>query len=305
MNDRAYLAGAQPMVFAGSNLDRAETLRRDEAAMARLIDRPGAMGVIFFMGQPHLDPAGGLSRIAAAHAPPVPHGREPFFLGLEEGRPLFAFDTDEPMIDLPGQFSDARMAAMGLSPYDAAILGQARSLIEWRRKHGFCSNCGAPTRQISGGAKRICDSCGAEHFPRVDPVAIMLATNGDYCLLGRQTAWPERIWSALAGFIEPGETMEEGCARELKEEAGVTADISAIRYVMGQPWPFPSQLMLGLVAPVLEAEITVDTLELEQARWFSRAEVRAMIAGEHSEVDLPPPLAIARRLCDLWAAEKI
>ena len=145
----------------------------------------------------------------------------------------------------------------------------------------FCANCGTATIVKGGGTRRQCPGCHKEHFPRVDPVVIMLATNGDECLLGRQSSWPEGMWSALAGFTEPGETLEEACARELNEEAGVTADIPAIRYVMGQPWPFPSSLMIGLVAPVSDATITVDTHELESARWFHRDEVAAMLAGTH------------------------
>ena len=133
----------------------------------------------------------------------------------------------------------------------------------------------------------------------------MLAVDGDRCLLGRQEAWPEGMWSALAGFVEPAETLEEACARELEEEAGIKADIAGIRYVMGQPWPFPSSLMIGLVAPILDATVTIDPHELEQARWFSRDEVRDMLAGRHPDAAMPPSIAIARRLAELWADEAI
>ena len=123
--------------------------------------------------------------------------------------------------------------------------------------------------------------------------------------LGRQASWPEGIWSALAGFIEPAETLEEGCARELEEEAGVTVDIAGIRYVMTQPWPFPSSIMVGMLAPVLESGLTVDRHELEQARWFTRNEVRQMLAGEHETAMMPPSIAIARRLAELWVYHRI
>jgi NAD+ diphosphatase len=302
MNDRSLLPPDAPMIFAGAPIDRAEIQRKDPAALEALENDPRAMGICLHRAQPHLGPDGALTRIAFRFRP---QGHEPVLLGLQDGAPLYAFDCVEPALDMPGQYADARMAAMGLSPDEAALLGQARSLIEWRRKHRFCANCGSETAQAAGGAKRVCGGCGAEHFPRVDPVAIMLATDGDRCLLGRQAAWPPRIWSALAGFTEPGETLEEACARELKEEAGVTADIAAIRYVMGQPWPFPSQLMMGLVAPVIDARIQVDETELEQARWFSRDEVADMLAGRHPEAEMPPSVAIARRLAELWVAGKI
>ena len=302
MNDRRLLPSDAPMIFAGAPLDRAEVQRKDPATLAALEADPGAVGICLHRAQPHRGPDGSLTRIAYRYRPA---GHEPVLLGLQHGAPLYAFDCTDPVIDMPGQFSDARMSAMELAPDEAAILGQARSLIEWRRKHRFCANCGSETAQAAGGAKRVCGGCGAEHFPRVDPVAIMLATHGDQCLLGRQSAWPPRMWSALAGFVEPGETLEEACARELKEEAGVTADIPAIRYVMGQPWPFPSQLMIGLIAPVSEATITVDETELEQARWFSRQDVADMLAGRHAEAEMPPSIAIARRLAELWVENAI
>jgi NAD+ diphosphatase len=188
-----------------------------------------------------------------------------------------------------------------LPPPDAGILATAKSMFEWRRKHRWCSNCGQETQVTDGGWKRQCASCHAEHFPRTDPVAIMLALHDGKCLLGRQASWPPGMFSALAGFIEPGETIEEGCARELKEEAGLTA--TAVRYHSSQPWPWPSSLMMGLMAEVDSAEAAPDQTELEAVRWFTKAEAAALIKGELPGLFAPPPLAIAHQLIKAWAEE--
>ena len=154
------------------------------------------------------------------------------------------------------------------------------------------------------GWKRICTACQAEHFPRTDPVAIMLATSGDKCLLGRQTMWPAGMWSALAGFIEPGETLEQGAARELYEEAGIVCRPANAEYLFCQPWPFPSSLMIGLLLPAENEDITVDEDELEAARWITRAEAREVLAGTHPEIFAPPPFAVAHHILKEWAGRE-
>ena len=301
MNDRALLAPSTPMIFAGSPLDRGEVLRRDEAALAALFDGEEGWWLVLQAGDPLLQADGSLFWFRRAEAAALPLATQQVFLGHYRGSPCFAagIAADAP---LPAGVEklDARRAAMGLPHDEAAIYGYAKSLLAWHERHGFCANCGTATAVTAGGARRVCGACGAEHYPRVDPVVIMLAVDGGNCLLGRQAAWPPGMWSALAGFVEPAETLEEACARELKEESGVTADIAAIRYVMVQPWPFPSSLMVGLVAPVTDARITVDSHELEDARWFSRDAVRAMLAGTHPDAAMPPSIAIARRLAELW-----
>jgi NAD+ diphosphatase len=173
------------------------------------------------------------------------------------------------------------------------------SLSSWHRRHGFCANCGSPSDVVRGGWSRQCPACQAEHYPRVDPVVIMLAEHDDRLLLGRQPQYPPGRYSALAGFLEVGETIEAAVARELFEEAGVT--VSDIRYVASQPWPFPSSLMIGCTARAIDDRLTVDTTELEDARWFTRAEVAAAVAGTSDAAFIaPPPFAIARTLLEHW-----
>jgi NAD+ diphosphatase len=181
-----------------------------------------------------------------------------------------------------------------------ATYGTARSLIDWHGRHRFCGKCGGATLAQRAGWGRRCSVCEAEHFPRVDPVVIMLAAHGERVLLGRQASWPPGRYSALAGFLEPGETVEEAVARELFEEAGVRA--SAVRYVTSQAWPFPAQLMLACVAEVHSDVLCIDTNELEDARWFSRDAVRAALAADPQAGFLPPPAyAVAHSLLQQWA----
>ena len=294
------------MVFAGAPLDRGDALRRDEARVQDLMQGDEGWWLILSGGDALLQPDGPLFWVHPSEARPLALQPTRIFLGHYKGSACFAAELEDGTA-LPAGVEpvDPRRAAMGMSQDEAALYGYARSILLWHQAHGFCAACGTETVVKGGGTRRQCPGCEKEHFPRVDPVVIMLATNGDECLLGRQTAWPEGMWSALAGFTEPGETLEEACARELKEEAGVTADIPSIRYVMGQPWPFPSSLMMGLIAPVSDASITVDTHELEAARWFHRDEVAAMLAGTHPEAAMPPSIAIARRLAELWVAGRI
>jgi NAD+ diphosphatase len=188
-----------------------------------------------------------------------------------------------------------------MRPEDAALWGTARSLIEWHNRHRFCSNCGTPTAVFRAGWGRKCGNCKGEHFPRVDPVVIMLAEHRGRVLLGRQPQYPPGRYSALAGFVEVGETIEAAVARELHEEAGIA--VRNVRYLASQPWPFPSSLMIGCHAEALADELTIDTTELDDARWFTRAEVAAALAGDADAAFLPPPrFAIARTLLEHWLA---
>jgi len=235
-------------------------------------------------------------------------GVEPVFLGLDaKGRPYFALDitaagdpeTAGPIAGL-GTFKDMRALAAEIDAGDTAILGQAKALVDWHARHRFCAACGAPTAPREGGYKRVCAACGAEHFPRTDPVVIMLATAGDTCLLGRGRNFPKGMFSALAGFIEPGESIEEAVAREIEEEAGIK--IGSVTYHSTQPWPFPSSLMIGCIAEAETTEITVDESELAEARWVGRETILATLAGNGpSGFWVPPPLAIAHQLIKAWA----
>jgi NAD+ diphosphatase len=225
--------------------------------------------------------------------------KELLFLGLDAGEPRFA--ALEPSGPRSGSMAVLQLLHR-LPPAQVALYAAARSLVDWHYRHGFCARCGAATTVFRGGWARRCDSCKAEHFPRVDPVVIMLAEHGDRVLLGRQPQFPPRMYSALAGFIEPGESLEEAVARELHEEAGVRA--LSVRYVLSQPWPFPSSLMIGCIAPVEHDLIRLDTNELQDAIWLSREEVRAVLRAEPgARIMTPPPLAIAHSLLQAWAAD--
>lgn len=296
--------------FAGNPLNRGGDQRNDPAWVAEQGANPEALALVIWGGKPLVeDHADGprLQWLGLAAARSVA-GREEVFLGFWKGAPVFAVEaqgeadpTDGALKGL-GAFPEMREAAAMLSGADAAMAGGARSLFEWHGRHGFCANCGQTTEVACGGWKRVCPGCGAEHFPRVDPVSIMLPVykGGDEprCLLGRQAAWPEGRMSALAGFIEPGETIEEGCAREIAEEAGLT--VTAVRYHSSQPWPFPSQLMIGLIAEVDSGDAAPDEAELEAVAWLTRDEARACLDGVHPTIKAPPRIAIARTLIQAW-----
>lgn len=296
-------------IFAGNPLDRASDRRSDAAWLAAQLDSASALALPLWNGAPFVedDGSGGvrLAYIPPALAREVAMGDERLlFLGLWKETAVFAVDLEGsadpaagPLRGL-GRFEDLRGLALRLPPTEAAIAATAKGVFEWRRRHRHCSACGQPSDVADGGWKRVCPACGVEHFPRTDPVAIMLAVNGERCLLGRQAVWPKGMWSALAGFLEPGETIEEGCARELKEEAGLEA--LRVRYHSTQPWPYPSSLMIGLIAEVAEGEAAPNDTELEAVRWFTRAEAAQLLAGKLDGAFAPPPLAIAHQLLKAW-----
>jgi NAD+ diphosphatase len=184
-----------------------------------------------------------------------------------------------------------------VSQADGGLLAYAAAILGWHREHRFCARCGAPTEMAEAGHVRRCRRCGAVHHPRTDPVVIVLVHDSDRAILGRQPAWPPRRYSALAGFVEPGESLEEAVAREVGEEAGIA--LAEVEYHSSQPWPFPASLMLGFHARYAGGEPVVRDRELEDVRWFDREEIAAATRGEGS-LELPPPLAIARRLIDTW-----
>ena len=230
------------------------------------------------------------------------------FLGQDKaGAPIFvvsmdpSFKLEGSLLQGAGEFTDMRAAAGGLTAMEANLASTARSLLEWHRNHPFCAKCGAPSDVTEAGWKRVCPSCGAEHFPRTDPVAIMLAVQGDKCLLGRQEGWPAGFWSALAGYVEPGETIEQAAARELEEEAGIISDPATAEYLFCQPWPFPSSLMVGIILEAQTTEVSVEQDELEAARWITREEARQVLAGTHPDIYAPPPMAVAHHILKVWA----
>ena len=274
--------------FSGPGLDRADPLRADPDAIRRLADEPAARQLVWRECLPAIGEDGKLEWQAVS-APEL-------FLGLDHGEPRFSA--------IPESVEGARAAfgmMGGLSDRDAPLFAAALSLGGWHSRHPFCASCGERTRIIRGGWSRSCSSCSAEHYPRVDPVVIMLAEHDDRLLLGRQPQYPPRRYSALAGFVETGETIEAAVARELNEEAGI--DVFDVTYVASQPWPFPSSLMIGCTARAASPELRIDTAELEDARWFTREEVSAGLRDPDTGAFQPPPrFAIARTLLEHWLA---
>jgi NAD+ diphosphatase len=283
--------------FTGSTLDRADNLRLDPQRIAAMAGDPRAHLLQLSELDPVLDENGRLRWSALTELPP---GQELIFLGLEEGRPLFA---PLPRIEQSGQRAWHIFTLLNaMSGGDAAVWGTARSLIEWHNRHRFCANCGTATEVFRAGWGRKCAACSAEHYPRVDPVVIMLAEHEGRVLVGRQPQYPAGRYSALAGFVEPGESIEEAVARELKEEAGIS--VRGVRYVASQPWPFPGQLMIACIAEAEDDALAIDRTELEDAKWVDRAGVSAAMAGAPGAPFLAPPhFAVAHTLFASWLSE--
>jgi NAD+ diphosphatase len=310
------------IVFTGERLDRVAERRTDPEWVAAQAESPAARAVLAGDAGIHVNGERlALLPLAALDA------REPLLLGLDATGPVFAVDANGDS-DAPVSAADQRWTARGaiaaqgegapdpvtgtrplglraaaasLSQEDAGLAAHAAALVNWHRRHGHCSVCGTPTRTAEGGILRRCDHCGAEHHPRTDPVVIMLVTDGTHrVLLGRSPAWPPGRYSALAGFVEPGESLEEAVVREVREEAGV--ELGPPAYVSSQPWPFPSSLMLGFIAHWRAGDPRTGDDELEDVRWFDRAAIEAATNGRPAPLDLPPRFAIARRLLEHWVA---
>lgn len=299
-------------VFAGNPLDRASDRRQDPAWVAQMLADPAALAMFLWNGSPLLE---GRPEQRRLHFAPADLGRllagsdeRLLFLGLNGDVPIFAVDLEDAADPAQGQlqgrgeFAELRAAAGDMALPEAGMAATAKGLFEWRRRHRWCSSCGQPSRVADGGWKRVCPACNTQHFPRTDPCVIMLPTFGEKCLLGRQASWPEGRFSALAGFLEPGESIEEACAREVKEEAGL--DVIAVRHHSSQPWPFPSNLMIGLIAEVSGDEAAPDYTELEAVRWLTRPQVRQLLEGGFEDLKPPTGIAIARELLAAWAYER-
>ena len=298
--------------FAGNPLDRGDVQRRDPEWLETAAKAPDSRYLLMHQLNVLVDGLGGEPRLGwlkqedlkwiDVEVPPV-------LLGLDADRvPHFALDISaihDPNHELAlaagFSFQESRGAAMALSGPDTGILAQARAQLGWHQRHPFCSVCGERTHQEKGGNQRKCDACGAEHFPRTDPVAIMLIADGERCLLGQSHGPLVRIgmFSTLAGFIDHGESIEEAVRRETKEEAGV--QVGEVRYHSSQPWPFPSSLMIGCHGRATSTDISIDPTEMHDVRWVERDDVLSALAGEHPTLKLPGEMAIAHHLIRAWA----
>ncbi len=274
------------LAFTENQLDRCANHRSDQEWVNKLFESPSTRH-LQLLGDKTIVDDGELQTFAAS----VSH--ENILLGIDEGGVgWFAGRTgeSEKLVDLRS------LAVAGqLPPAQLGMLAQARSLLHWHERHGFCANCGHPTDMKDAGYRRHCARCLTDHFPRTDPVIIIAVRRGSRVLLGRQSAWPTGMYSTLAGFMEPGETIENAARREVFEEAGIR--VGDIRFYSNQPWPFPSSLMIGLTGEALSEEINIDANELETARWFDDDEVQAMLDGTHAQgLTAPLPMAIAHHL---------
>jgi NAD+ diphosphatase len=294
-------------ILAGPYLDRDAHLRKDPAWFANALADERSR-VLPVWNSRNLIAEGEAPRAALLELSAVPEERrnsnELILLGRFRDSEVFAYELEAlepPQLQAGTRFEDLRMLASMLPAEDAGLLGYARGMVLWRARHRFCGTCGATTLAAKGGHVLICTNpaCRHEQFPRIDPAIIVLVSDGERALLGRQAAWPVGRYSTIAGFVEPGESLEDAVAREVFEETGIEVD--RIQYHSSQPWPFPSSLMIGCLARAATREIVVDHVELEDARWFTREEVVAMFEKRHPQgLFAPVRMAIAHHLLKYW-----
>jgi NAD+ diphosphatase len=293
-------------VLSGMALDRASAERKDPGWLAARLADPASRVLAASDDAVLLDPADD-TRLLRADQPLPPGPASAVLLGIEHGAALFAADLaaidaqQRAALERRGRLVELRSAGVLLARAEGGLAAYLVALLNWHRVHRFCANCGASTAIAEGGYSRRCDRCGRNHFPRTDPAVIMLVAHGDRVLLGRRPSWPAGRWSVLAGFVSPGESLEEAVIREVREEAGI--DCFAPRFVASQPWPFPSSLMLGFEAGCHGGEPRALDGELEDVRWFAREHVAAALAGQESVLKLPPGVSIARLLLERWASD--
>lgn len=320
------MKAAETVTFGGSGLKRAAELRGDSRVMAQWLADPNSRAIVLWRGKPLVEETSGAHQLVrlSLSDPVLQGGDASIFLGLEDKGAVFAVDlsawsptqqaedldsfmdqSQQHHPDLPENqlFHELRAVMSSLSPRDAELAATARALFNWHGSHGFCARCGGASEMVMAGWQRNCPSCGGMHFPRTDPVVIMLITRGNQVLLGRSPGWPEGMYSLLAGFVEPGETLEAAVRREVLEETGV--EVGAVRYLASQPWAFPNSLMMGCAGVALSQEITIDPKEIEDARWFPREEIMQAFSGGHPLLRRPREGAIAGFLLRNWLADRL
>lgn len=315
---------AETVTFGGSNLNRAAHLRNAEDQKRLLLHR-NAKILPVWRGKPLISEDGVLGFLSPDHVF-LKHGKDfTLFLGMsEDDVPYFAVDVSnwepealpeslnafldpseqwDPTLPEDHKFCELRARMVELTPRDAELAATARAMLEWHRTHGFCASCGAASTPASGAWQRDCPTCGRYHFPRTDPVVIMLITHGNSVLMGRSPGWPEGMYSLLAGFVEPGETVEAAVRREVFEESGIR--VGAVSYLASQPWPFPASLMLGCQGIATSTEIDIDPNEIEDAMWITKTDMACIFRGEHPTISKPRNGAIAHFLLENWLADRL
>lgn len=319
----APMEHAETVTFGGSGLDRAAHERKDTQTLWR---DPTARIIVMWRGKPMVaKDHTKLVTVEVEHAIVTDASADHVYLGRNAGAPVFAIDISawepdahddstmdtfldpteqmHPSMDGMAVFAELRAIMTHLSPRDAELAATARAIFGWHASHRFCSTCGHLSDFAMGGWQRDCPACARSHFPRTDPVVIMLITRDDRVLVGRSPGWPEGMYSLLAGFVEPGETLEAAVRREVKEESGIT--VGRVSYLASQPWPFPASLMFGCRGEALDDEISVDADELEDAMWVSRADMHIVFAGQHPVMKPAREGAIAHFLLDNWLSNTL
>src|SRR3954462_1552515 len=294
--------------FVTDLLDRAAHLRTDDQKLFALENHRDARAYVVYRDSLLVKQEAAGPRALLTIGEALKFGANPgtIFLGLRDGAAVFGMGMSAATVESLLTREDVAvkelrgMAMQGkIPPNQLSAIAMAKSLVSWHQRHGFCATCGTRTAMTQGGWKRDCPNCKAEHFPRTDPVVIMLVTSGDKCLLGRQKQFPAGMWSCLAGFVEVAETIEDAVRREILEESGIRC--TDVSYYMTQPWPYPSSLMIGCSARATNADIVVDRTEPEDARWFARTEATLMLKREHPDgLAGPHPFAIAHHLLGRW-----
>lgn len=318
---------AETATFGGSALDRAGEIREDTAALTSARDHPDSRAILFWRGKPLVTPQkpSELVRLPLDHPVLASASDEQILLGREDGAFRFAYDlsdwepedldaaqlggfldpTEQQHPALPDTmaFLELRRIMTWLTPRDAELAATGKAIFGWHETHKFCSKCGEKSEISQAGWQRKCPTCAGTHFPRTDPVVIMLITRGNKVLMGRSPGWPEGMYSLLAGFVEPGETLEAAVRREVFEETGVS--VGPVSYLASQPWPFPASLMFGCAGEATSEEITIDPVEIEDALWVSREEMMQIFAGDHPRILPARKGAIAHFLLENWLADRL